>query len=71
MADIPPSMGIRECYLPDDGVERTMAGEWIVTPRFVVKQVVPVARHREQIDELQQEVEAIEAGPSFWGAFRK
>ena len=70
MAKIPPSVGIRECYLPDDGVQ-FFKGEWIVTPRFVVKQVVPVARHREQFDELQQEVEAIEAGPSFWGAFRK
>lgn len=67
MDNLPPSVGIRECYLPDDGVEN-MNGEWIVTPRFVVKQV-PVARHREQIDALQRQEQP--AGPSFWGAFRK
>ena len=44
MADMPPSVGIRQYYLPLDGVEKTMAGEWIVTPHFKVlrEEVVPV-----------------------------
>jgi len=42
MADMPPSVGIRQYYLPLDGVERTMSGEWIVTPHFkVLREVVP------------------------------
>lgn len=40
MDNLPPSVGIREFYLPVDGVERTMSGEWIVTPHFKVNREV-------------------------------
>ena len=50
MADMPPSVGIRQYYLPIDGVEKLMSGEWIVTPHFKVNREVAVpvkgANHR-------------------------
>lgn len=63
MAEVPSSVKIREYYLPLDGVEKLMSGEWIVTPRFTLR--------REVVPAKGAKLDAIEAGPSFWGAFRK